>query len=436
MTTISSSTSSVIAASTSKPSAVTTAPEVPLPGPTLADVEAARVTVRGVADVTPIETSRYLSEILGVPVFLKCENFQRTGSYKIRGAYNRMSKLTDDEKGRGVVAASAGNHAQGVAFAARQLGIAATIFMPIGVSLPKLQATRAYGAEVVLGGQTVAEPLRAAQEFAKRTGAVYIPPFDHADVIAGQGTVGLELLDQVPELETVVVPIGGGGLISGVASVLKQRAAQQGRSIRVIGVQASNAAAYPVSLAAGVATEISISPTIADGIAVAKPGKLNFDIIREAVDEVVTVGDDDIASAMLVLLERAKMVVEPAGAAGVAAVMSGKITASGPTVVVLSGGNTDPLVMQRVIAYGLAASERYLKLRIPLPDRPGQLARTSEIVAGQNANVVEVLHTRHGSGMAISQVELELHIETRGPEHAEQVMTALRDAGYDPRVDF
>lgn len=413
-----------------------TAAPLTLAGPSIADVETARVVVSAVADVTPIETSRYLSELLGAPVYLKCENLQRTGSYKIRGAYNRMSKLTADEKARGVVAASAGNHAQGVAFAARELGIPATIFMPIGVALPKLQATRAYGAEVVLGGHTVAEPLRAAQEFAQRTGAVYIPPFDHADVIAGQGTLGLELLDQVPELETVVVPIGGGGLISGVASVLKRRAAEQGRSIRVIGVQASNAAAYPISLAAGAVTEISISPTIADGIAVAKPGKLNFEIIRDAVDEVVTVDDDDIASAMLVLLERAKMVVEPAGAVGVAAIMTGKITASGPTVVVLSGGNTDPLVMQRVIAHGLAASERYLKLRIPLPDRPGQLARTSEIIADQNANVVEVLHTRHGSGLAISQVELELHIETRGPEHAEQVMGALRDAGYDPRVDF
>ncbi|MBA4247949.1 MAG: threonine ammonia-lyase [Microbacterium sp.] len=405
-------------------------------GPSLADVEAARLVVSRVAEITPMETSRYLSDLLGAPVHLKCENLQRTGSYKIRGAYNRISHLSDDEKARGVVAASAGNHAQGVAFAARELGIAATIFMPIGVALPKLQATRHYGAEVVLRGHTVSEPLAAAQEFAERTGAVYIPPFDHVDVVAGQGTLGLEMLDQVPELETVIVPIGGGGLISGVASVLKRRAAEQGRSIRVIGVQAANAAAYPVSLAAGAVTEITISPTIADGIAVAKPGTLNFEIVRDAVDEVVTVDDDDIARAMLVLLERAKMVVEPAGAVGVAAILTGKIVASGPTVVILSGGNIDPLIMERVIAHGLAASERYLKLRIPLPDRPGQLARTSEIIADQNANVVEVLHTRHGSGLAISQVELELHIETRGPEHADQVMAALRDAGYDPRTQL
>ncbi|RZS59579.1 threonine dehydratase [Microcella putealis] len=410
--------------------------ESTIAGPSLADVERARVTVSAVADVTPMESSHYLSRVLGQPVFMKCENLQRTGSYKIRGAYNRISSLSDEEKARGVVAASAGNHAQGVAFAARELGIPATIFMPIGVALPKLAATRDYGADVVLRGHTVAEPLRAAAEHAERTGAVYIPPFDHPDVIAGQGTLGLEVLEQVPDLATVVVPIGGGGLISGMATVLKQRAAQLGREIRVIGVQAMNAAAYPVSLAAGAVTEITISPTIADGIAVSKPGKLNFEIIKDTVDEVVTVDDDDIARAMLMLLERAKLVVEPAGAVGVAAILTGKIRASGPTVVMLSGGNIDPLIMERVISHGLAASERYLKLRIPLPDRPGQLARTSEIVAAQNANVVEVLHTRHGTGLAISQVELELHIETRGPEHAEQVLGALRAEGYEPRVDF
>ena len=347
-----------------------------------------------------------------------------------------MARLTEEERSRGVVAASAGNHAQGVAFAARELGIHATIFMPIGVALPKLQATRDYGAEVVLRGHSVSEPLQAAAEYAERTGAIYIPPFDHPDVVAGQGTLGLELLEQVPDLETVVIPIGGGGLASGVASVLKRRAAEEGRTIRIIGVQAANAAAYPISLAAGEPTDIAIGSTIADGIAVARPGTLNFAIIRDAVDEVVTVEEDDIAQAMLVLLERAKLVVEPAGAVGVAAVMQGKVSAQGTTVVILSGGNIDPLIMERVISHGLAAGERYLKLRIPLPDRPGQLARTSEIVASQNANVVEVLHTRHGTGLQISQVELELHIETRGPEHADQVLGALREAGYEPRVDF
>jgi threonine dehydratase len=409
-------------------------PESPLVGPTLADIEAARDAVSCVAAVTPMESSRFLAEILGVPVYLKCENLQRTGSYKVRGAYNRMSKLTPEERARGVVAASAGNHAQGVALAARELGIAATIFMPVGVALPKLQATRRYGADVVLRGHTVDEPLRAAAEFAKQTGAVLIPPFDHIDIIAGQGTLGLEILDQVPDLETVIVPIGGGGLISGIASALKLLGARDSRTFRVIGVQAENSASYPVSLEKGEPTEITISPTIADGIAVSKPGALNFQIIRDLVDEIVTVSDDDIARALLMLMERAKLVVEPAGAAAVAAILTGQVTSSGPTVAVLSGGNIDPLVMERVIALGLAASDRYLKLKLLLPDRPGQLARVSNLISEVNANVVEVLHTRHGRDALISEVELELSLETRGPEHVQRVLERLREDGYDPRV--
>lgn len=408
----------------------------PLAGPTLADFEAARDVVSAVAQKTPIEESRYLSHILGVHVVMKCENLQRTGAYKIRGAYNRMSKLSADERAKGVVAASAGNHAQGVALAAQELGIKATIFMPMGVALPKLLATRDYGAEVVLQGPTFTESLAAAKEFATETGAVFIPPFDNFDVIAGQGTVGLEIYDQVPEVQTVIVPIGGGGLISGVASALKQKAAAEGRTIRVIGVQSVNAAAYPPSLEAGEPTTIEMKPTIADGIAVARPGKLNFDIIKDAVDEVVTVTDDDISRALVTLLERAKLVVEPAGAVAVAAILAEKIDAVGTTVVVLSGGNIDPMVMERVISRGLLATGRYLRVRIPLPDRPGQLARVAEIVAGENANVVEVLHTRHNAGLQITQVELEVHIETRGQDHANQVLDAMRAEGYEPRVEF
>jgi threonine dehydratase len=411
-------------------------PEKTLAGPTLAEIEAARERVSRVAEITPMESSRYLAELLGSPVFLKCENLQRTGSYKIRGAYNRLAQLSAEERARGVVAASAGNHAQGVAFAARELGIAATIFMPVGVALPKLQATRSYGADVILRGHTVDEPLRAAAEFAESTGAVLIPPFDHPDVVAGQGTLGLEMLDQVADIDTVIMPIGGGGLISGVASALKQAASRDGRTVRIIGVQATNAAAYPVSLAAGVPTEITMLPTIADGIAVSKPGTLNFDIIKDAVDEVVTVTDDDIARALLVLLERAKLVVEPAGAAAVAAILTGQVKDSGRTVVILSGGNIDPLVMERIISRGLAASERYLKLKLMLPDRPGQLARVAELISEANANVVEVLHTRHGRNALISEVELELSVETRGPEHVRGVIERLREAGYDPRVGY
>ncbi|MGO4593311.1 threonine ammonia-lyase [Leifsonia sp. 2TAF2] len=407
----------------------------PFAGPSLDEFEAARAIVARVAQPTPMESSRFLTDLLGAPVLLKCENLQRTGSYKIRGAYNRMSKLNAEERARGVVAASAGNHAQGVAFAARELGIHATIFMPVGVAIPKFQATRAYGADVVLSGGYVDETLRAAADFAAETGAVLIPPFDHPDVVAGQGTLGLEILEAVPDVETIVVPIGGGGLISGVASAVKQRAAADGRSVRVIGVQAANAAAYPPSLAAGEPTDISLVATIADGIAVSRPGALNFQIIRDAVDEVVTVSEDDIARAMVVLLERAKLVVEPAGAAGVAAILAGAVHAQGTTVAILSGGNIDPLLMQRVISQGLAAADRYLKLRIMLPDRPGQLARIAEILAGVNANVVEVLHTRHGRGMQLSQVELDVSVETRGTEHRGYVIDALRAAGYDPVVD-
>ena len=410
----------------------------PFAGPGLDEIEAARAIVARVAQPTPLETSRYLTDVLGAPVILKCENLQRTGSYKIRGAYHRLSKLNAEERARGVVAASAGNHAQGVAFAARELGIHATIFMPVGVAIPKFQATRAYGADVVLSGSIVDETLRAAADFAAETGAVLIPPFDHADVIAGQGTLGLEILDEVPDVQTIVVPIGGGGLISGVASAVKQRAAREGRTVRVIGVQAANAAAYPASLAAGEPTEIGLVATIADGIAVSKPGTLNFEIIRDAVDAVVTVTEDDIARALLVLLERAKLVVEPAGAVGVAAILAGLVPAddaTGPVVAILSGGNIDPLLMQRVIAHGLAASDRYLRLSIMLPDRPGQLARIAEILAGVNANVVEVLHTRHGHGLQLSQVELDVSVETRGTEHRQQVIQVLRSAGYDPVLE-
>jgi threonine dehydratase len=405
-----------------------------IPGPGLAEFERAREVVARVARETPMETSRFLADRIGQPVYLKCENLQRTGSYKLRGAYHRLAALGAEERARGVVAASAGNHAQGVAFAARELGIRSTIFMPVGVALPKLDATRAYGADVVLAGDSIGETIEAATAFAAETGAVGIPPFDHPDVIAGQGTLGLEILDEAPDATTIVVPIGGGGLAAGIASAAKQRAARDGRELRIIGVQAENAAPYVASLAAGEPRHVPVVPTIADGIAVYRPGELNFQIIRETVDEVVTVSEDDIARALLVLLERAKLVVEPAGAVAVAALMTGAVTASGPVVAVLSGGNIDPLLMQRVVAHGLAASDRYLTLSVGLPDRPGQLARVAELLAEANANVIEVLHTRHGSGLQISEVELQLSVETRGPEHRASVVEVLRRAGYDPKV--
>ena len=333
-----------------------------------------------------------------------------------------------------MVAASAGNHAQGVALAAQALGIHATIFMPLGVPVPKLLATRGYGAEVVLDGATVETPLRLAAEFAARTGAVLIPPFDNRDIIIGQGTLGLELYDDLPEVETILLGIGGGGLIAGVAAAVKARAAVDGRVVRVIGVQAENSAAYPASLAAGEPLQVATRPTIADGIAVARPGDIPFAIIKDLVDDVVTVSDDDIARALLALLERAKQVVEPAGAVGVAAILAGKVHATGPTISVLSGGNIDPLLLQRVVAHGLAASGRYMTLQVPLPDRPGQLARVSELLAQAGANVIEVLHTRHGQGLQISEVILQLSVETRGQEHRAHVIDTLERAGYTPTV--
>lgn len=402
--------------------------------PTLAEFEDAAEVLRPVIVRTPFDESEHLSEVLGAPVHLKLENLQRTGSFKIRGATYRLSRLTEQERARGVVAASAGNHAQGVALAAQKLGIPATIFMPLGVPVPKLLATRGYGAEVILEGATVETPLRLAAEYAERTGAVLIPPFDHRDVIIGQGTLGLEIWDAIPDLDTVVVGIGGGGLIAGVAAAVKARAAAEGRSVRVIGVQAENSAAYPSSLAAGTPLTVETTPTIADGIAVARPGDIPFDVISELVDEVVTVTDDDIARALLILLERAKQVVEPAGAVGVAAILAGKIHATGPTAVILSGGNIDPLLLQRVVAHGLAASGRYMSLQIPLPDRPGQLARVSELLSIAGANVIEVLHTRHGQGLQISEVILQLSVETRGEEHRAHVIAVLEEAGFHPRI--
>lgn len=402
---------------------------------TLAEFERALVTVHQVTRPTPLETSRYLAEISGAPkVYLKCENLQRTGAYKLRGAYNRLLQLSPEERKRGVVAASAGNHAQGVAYAARELGIKATIFMPLGVALPKLQATRNYGADVRLEGDNFEGTQAAARQFVQDTGAVFIAPFDHLAIIEGQGTVALEMLDVAPNIETLVVPIGGGGLISGVAAAAKLQAESEGRTLRVVGVQSENTAAFQPSLDAGRPVTIDTTPTIADGIAVARPGDITFQFVQRYVDEIVTVSDDEIAAAIVMLLERTKLVVEPAGAAGVAAILSKHVTSAGPMATILSGGNIDPLLLQRVIGHGLAASARYLKLRILLPDMPGQLVRTASIVASKNANVVEVLHTRHATELPISQVELELHIETRGVEHGNEIVQALRDAGYTVRV--
>ena len=406
----------------------------PVVTPTLKDFEAAEANVLAIAKVTPILDSFYLSDLTGGQVFLKAENLQRTGAYKLRGAYNRMSKLTAQERKRGVVAASAGNHAQGVALASAKLGIKATIFMPVGASLPKVQATRGYGAEVVLTGATFAECLKAAQEFSHKKNSVFIPPFDHIDVVIGQGTVGLEIMQEMPDVDNIVVAIGGGGLAAGVAVVAKLSAKANGRKVKVYGVQSEHAAPYVPSMKSGKLTEVHTTPTIADGIAVSKPGRVPFELIKKHLDKVVTVSENEIARSILVLLERSKQVVEPAGAVGVAALIAGKLKLKGKTVVILSGGNMDPLLLQRVVRHGLSAAERYTTISVMLPDRPGQLALTAKVIADSNANVVEVLHTRHGLGLKISEVELNLSVETSGHEHTLEVIKALKHAGLKPRI--
>ena len=404
----------------------------------LEDIERARELLDGVIVPTPLDHSRALGRITGSTVHLKCENLQRAGSFKVRGAYVRMARLSPEERARGVVAASAGNHAQGVALAAAKLGVKARIYMPLGVALPKLQATRDHGAEVVLLGNNVDEALAAAQRYSEESGAVVIHPFDHEDIVAGQGTIGLEILEQHPEVDTIIMGIGGGGLLAGVAVAVKEMARRTGRQIRIIGVQAENAAAYPPSLAADAVVPLSNVSTIADGIAVGRPGQIPFQIIRELVDGVVTVSEDAIANALVFLLERSKMVVEPAGAVGVAALLEGKLEELGidsqRTVAVLSGGNIDPMLMLKVIQSGLSAAGRFLTVRMALRDRPGELSTISRIIAETDANVTRVDHTRIGGTLGMGDVFITIDMETRGAEHSEEVLGRLRSAGYQPVV--
>ncbi|MDO3682950.1 threonine ammonia-lyase [Micromonospora sp. C28ISP2-4] len=392
----------------------------------LADVQAARELLAGVTRTTPLEPSRPLSAALDGPVWLKCENLQRAGSYKVRGAYVRISRLSAEERARGVVAASAGNHAQGVALAAGLVGAHATVFMPVNAPLPKVAATKGYGAQIELVGNTVDESLVAAQTFAERTGAVFIHPFDHPDVIAGQGTVALEILEQCPEVRTIVTGVGGGGLVSGMAVAAKALRPD----VRVIGVQAESAAAFPPSLRAGEPLRLPSFATIADGIAVGRPGELTFTHVRKLVDEVVTVSEEDISRALLMLLERGKQVVEPAGAVGVAALLAGAVEVTAPVVAVLSGGNIDPLLMLRVIEHGLAAAGRFLRITVRCTDRPGQLASLLGEIAEHRANVVDVVHQRANPHLRLGEVEVALSVETRGVEHSDTLISALRASGY------
>ncbi|MHA6780353.1 threonine ammonia-lyase [Pseudonocardia saturnea] len=398
----------------------------PVPPVGVDHIRAARELLAGVVTTTPVARSRALSERCGGQVWLKCENLQRTGSFKIRGAYTRLHRLDDAERAAGVVAASAGNHAQGVALAAQMLGIEATVFMPEGAAIPKVGATRGYGAQVHLVGETIEGSIAAATAFARRTGAVFVHPFDHPDIIAGQGTVGLEILEQVPDVRTVLVCTGGGGLLGGVAAAVKA----QRPDVRVVGVQATGAAAWPPSMAAGGPTTLASMRTIADGIAVGRPGDVTYPQVTALVDDILTVDEDALARALLLCLERAKMLVEPAGVAGVAALMEHPDRFDTPVVAVLSGGNVDPLVLLHVIQHGMTAAARYLSLRVRMPDRPGALAGILAVMATHGANVLDVAHTRIAGTLALGDVEVSLTLETRGPEHCTELVGVLRAAGH------
>ena len=390
------------------------------------DVVAARKLLRDVISETPVLYSRVLSETVAGPVYLKCENLQRTGSFKVRGAYFRIARLSDAERARGVVAASAGNHAQGVAFAAGLLGCTATVVMPEGAPLPKVEATRGYGAQVMLAGSCVEDTVAEALAYAERTGAVFVHPFDHPDIVAGQGTVGFEIVEQCPQVRTVIVPVGGGGLAAGIAVAIKDL----DPSVSVVGVQAESVAPYPASLAAGHPVSVQAEPTMADGIAVSRPGDVPFAIMSDLVERVVTVSEDSLSRGLLLCLERAKQVVEPAGAAGAAALLEHPRDFTPPIVVVLSGGNIDPLLLSKLLRYGLTAAGRYLAFRCRLPDRPGSLAKLLGDLADLGANVLDVAHERLVPRLHVEEAEVILQVETRGPEHCADVIGALRATGY------
>lgn len=389
------------------------------------DLAAARRRLDGVVFRTPTVPARWLSDIVGGPVYLKCENLQRTGSFKIRGAYNRIAALSDAERARGVVAASAGNHAQGVALAAALLGVDSTVYMPEGATLPKIEATAAYGAEVRFAGSTIDEALIEATAHSQRTGAVLIHPFDHPDIIAGQACVGTEIAEQHPEARTVAVCTGGGGLLAGVILGLCERDS----AARVVGVQSAGAASYGPSLAAGHPVALESMHTMADGIAVAKPGQWDYDIIAPAGIDFMTVDDEQISRAVVACLERSKLIVEPAGAAAMAAVLNRPQDFEPPVVITLSGGNVDPLLLLRIVQRGLVAAGRYVVLSALIPDKPGALERLLAQIAEHRGNVVTVHHNRTDPLLAVDECAVVVEIEVRGADHAAEIMAALREGG-------
>lgn len=386
--------------------------------PTLREIEEARRRLEGVARVTPVYGSETFSRLIGREVYLKAENLQRTGAFKIRGAFNRMATLSDEERRAGVVAASAGNHGQAVAWAAREAGLQATVFMPEDSPMAKVEATQSYGARVELGGEAFEEALAAALELAESSGATFVHPFEDERVIAGQGTIGLELAEQLPGVGTVVVPVGGGGLAAGIALALRELRPE----VRLVGVQA--AACAP--LAGGE----SHGFTIAEGIAVKKPGELTSSILRELLDDVVTVSDEEISEAIVLLLERMKLVVEGAGAAALAALLAGRVGGAGPAVAILSGGNIDPTLLISVMRHGLTLAGRYLVLRTKLADRPGELLKLLSLVAQERGNVIAVEHHREGLDLPVIETEVELTLAMRDQAHCDELLEAMRLRGY------
>jgi len=377
--------------------------------PGLKEIQEARARLEGIARVTPVYGTETLSKIIGREVALKAENLQRTGSFKIRGAVNKIATLSEAEKRSGVVAASAGNHGQAVAWAAREAGVKATVFVPQDAPMAKVEPTRNYGARVELVGVTFEDALAAALEHAEESGAAFLHPYEDEQVIAGQGTIGLELAEQVPQAGTVVIPVGGGGLSSGIALALRSARPE----LRIVGVQAGLS-----------------GPTIADGIAVKDLGVKTGAILEDVLDDLISVGDDEICRAIVLLLERTKLVVEGAGAVGVAALLTGKAGGEGPAVAILSGGNIDPTVLISVMRHGLTTAGRYLVVRSRLDDRPGELIKLLKLVAQERANVISVDHHREGMAVPVYQSEIELTLAMRDEHHCSVLLETLRSLGY------
>jgi threonine dehydratase len=394
---------------------------------TLSSIRDARARIGESIYVSPCQPSHDLSELAGLPLYLKLENLQRTGSFKERGALNKLLTLSETERKRGVITASAGNHAQGVAFHASMLGVRAQIVMPLATPQIKVTATRGFGAEIILHGASYDEACEEATRRCHAEGRTFIHPFDDTEVISGQGTIGLELLDQVPDLEAVVVPIGGGGLIAGVACALKET----NPKIRVIGVEPEKLPSMLRAREAGHPVTISPEATVADGIAVRRAGDLTLPLVNRYVDEIVTVDDEEVASAILLLLEQEKTLAEGAGAAALAAVVQSKTNLKPRrTVVLISGGNIDVSLLAKIIERGLVKDGRLLRIRVYLQDRPGALHALTDILAGQRANIVETVHNRAYYGVSLGETVIDVTLETRGASHIAAISHVLREAGF------